>query len=117
MPFKTTFHSVYNLPHIGNYRTYLYEDVLQRTLESMGYTVSRMLNFTDVEDKAVAETKRRGLGSLFELTKPNEEQFFHDAALLGIKVPDEIPRSSTSIDQAVHLIRCLVDQGQAYWHN
>jgi cysteinyl-tRNA synthetase len=108
--------SVYNLPHIGNYRTYLYEDVLQRMLEALGYQVSRMINFTDVEDKAVDEAQSRGLASLSELTIPNEEQFLKDAALLGIKLPQEIPRSSTSVDQAVSLISRLLDQGQAYWH-
>lgn len=105
--------SVYNLPHIGNYRTYLYEDVLQRVLEALGYQVSRMINFTDVEDKTVDEAQSRGLASLSGLTAPNEEQFFKDAAWLGIKLPQEIPRSSTSVEQAVYLISRLLDQGQA----
>ena len=46
--------SIYQRPHIGNYRTFLYEDILQRYLEYLGYTVQRVLNFTDVEDKAIA---------------------------------------------------------------
>jgi cysteinyl-tRNA synthetase len=108
--------SVYNLPHIGNYRTYLFEDVLERTLESLGYGVQRMLNFTDVEDKAVAEAKSRGLKSLSELTRPNEERFFRDAAELGIRIPEEIPRSSQSVGPAVQLIRRLLDRNHAYWH-
>ena len=108
--------SVYNLPHIGNYRTYVYEDVLERMLEALGYEVRRMINFTDVEDKAVAEAQSRGLAGLSELTVPNEKRFYRDAELLGIKLPQEIPRSSTSVDQAVYLISRLLDQGQAYWH-
>ena len=109
--------SVYNLPHIGNYRTYLYEDVLERTLDALGYDVRRVLNFTDVEDKAVAEARKRGLTDLTELTRPNEEQFFKDAESLRILIPEEIPRSSESVGQAVHLIRVLLEKGHAYWHH
>ena len=108
--------SVYNLPHIGNYRTYLFEDILERTLEALGYRVKRMINFTDIEDKAVSEAKSLGLKSLSKLTRPNEEQFFKDAAALGIRLPEKIPRSSASVDQAVYLICRLLEQGQAYWH-
>ncbi len=108
--------SVYNLPHIGNYRTYLFEDVMERLLEFMGYRVNRMLNFTDVEDKAVNEARSRGLQSLEELTRPNEEQFFKDAQALKIRIPAQIPRSSTSVEQAVDLILRLLDQKHAYWH-
>jgi cysteinyl-tRNA synthetase len=61
--------SVYSRPHIGNYRTYLYEDILHRFLVSRGYSLNRVLNFTDIEDKTIDEAKRRGL-SLFDLTRP-----------------------------------------------
>jgi cysteinyl-tRNA synthetase len=105
--------SVYNRPHIGNYRTYLFQDVLQRYLEYRGHRVLRVLNFTDVEDKAVDEAKRRGL-SLFDLTRDNEAIFLREAKRLGIRVPEVIPRSSTSVDQAVELIRILLDKGHAY---
>ncbi len=108
--------SVYNLPHIGNYRTYLFEDVLERMLEFMGYRVNRMLNFTDVEDKAVNEARSRGFQSLSELTRPNEEQFFKDAQALKIRIPEQIPRSSTSVEQAVDLILRLLDHKHAYRH-
>lgn len=108
--------SVYNLPHIGNYRTYLFEDVLERTLEALGYRVNRMINFTDIEDKALSEAGSRGLKNLSQLTKPNEEQFFKDAQALGIRLPDKIPRSSTSVDQAAGLIKLLLEKGNAYWH-
>ncbi len=105
--------SVYNRPHIGNYRTYLVQDILQRYLEYRGHHVLRVLNFTDVEDKAVDEAKRRGL-SLFDLTRDNEAIFLHEAMRLGIRLPGIIPRSSTSVDQAVELIRILLDKGHAY---
>ena len=105
--------SVYNRPHIGNYRTYLSQDILHRYLEYRGHRVQRVLNFTDVEDKAVDEAKRRGL-SLFDLTRDNEAVFLREAKRLGIRLPGSIPRSSTSVEQAVELIRILLDKGHAY---
>jgi cysteinyl-tRNA synthetase len=108
--------SIYNRPHIGNYRTFLFEDVLQRYLEARGYDVQRLINFTDVEDKAIAEARQNGL-SLAELTEPVAQGFFDDCRLLRIKLPETaVSRSSTSIDQAVALIRRLLDKGIAYWH-
>jgi cysteinyl-tRNA synthetase len=107
--------SIYRRPHIGNYRTFLYEDILQRYLEYRGHRVERLINFTDVEDKAVAEARQRGMG-LAELTEPVAKQFLKEAELLHIKLPDTIPRSSTTVDQAVKLIRILLEKGYAYWH-
>ena len=107
--------SIYARPHIGNFRSFLYEDLLQRYLEYLGYRVRRMINFTDVEDKAIAMAKEKGL-TLAELTGPNKEHFIQDTALLRIKLPARIPRASTSVKQAVKLIQELIDRGHAYWH-
>jgi len=107
--------STYSRAHIGNYRTFLYEDVLQRYLEYLGYHVDRVISLTDVEDKAIAEARAQGLG-LKELTGPAEDRFFKEIDLLAIKLPEYIPRASTCIDQAVHLIKILLDKGYAYWH-
>jgi cysteinyl-tRNA synthetase len=107
--------STYQRPHIGNYRTFLYEDVLQRYLEYLGYTVTRLITLTDVEDKAIAEAEKERL-SVEELTQRNEAVFFQDFKLLKIKVPDYTVRASTVVDQAATLIKTLVDEGYAYWH-
>jgi len=107
--------SIYQRPHLGNYRTFLYEDVLQRYLEYLGYEVERALNFTDVEDKAIAEAKKEGK-TLWELTDRVAKEFFEDAEVLKMKPPTHNPRSSTSVDQAVHLIRVLLEKGYAYWY-
>ncbi|MEJ2724223.1 MAG: class I tRNA ligase family protein [Deltaproteobacteria bacterium] len=107
--------STYSRAHLGNYRTFLYEDVLQRYLEYLGYRVERMINFTDVEDKAIAEAREQGI-SLKELTGRVEGRLFKEVDLLGIKLPEHIPRASTSVDQAVQLIKILLDKGYAYWH-
>lgn len=107
--------SIYQRPHIGNYRSFLYEDILHRYLEYLGYEVERVLNFTDVEDKAIAEAKKQGT-SVEELTNRAANEFFKDAELLRIRPPTHNPRSSTTIDQSVHLIKALLKKGYAYWH-
>jgi cysteinyl-tRNA synthetase len=107
--------SIYRRPHLGNYRSFLWEDVLQRYLEYLGYRVQRILNFTDVEDKAVAEAEKEET-TLSELTNKVANQFFKDAGDLRLKLPPDIPRSSTSVDQAVELIQVLLKKGYAYWY-
>ena len=105
--------SIYNFPHLGNYRTYIYEDILQRYLEYLGYDVERLINFTDVEDKSIAEAREKEI-SLQELTQPVADQFFEECKLLQIRLPGNIPRSSTSVDQAVKVIEALLEKGYAY---
>jgi len=105
--------SIYNRLYIGNYRTFLYEDILHRYLEYLGYEVERILNFTDVEDKAIAEAEKQGT-TLEELTNLVSNQFFEDARFLKIKFPTYNPRSSTIIEQAVYLIKILLKKGYAY---
>jgi cysteinyl-tRNA synthetase len=108
--------SVYQSAHIGNYRTFLFEDVLVRYLEHLGYKVERVLNFTDVEDKAVELAKKQGK-DIKELTNDVIEKFFYDTKLLRIKPPTFNPRSSNSIDQAVKIIKMLLKKDIAYWHH
>lgn len=107
--------SIYGRPHIGNYRSFLWQDVFQRYLEWKGYRVERVVNLTDVEDKALAEAEKEGM-TVRELTEKNSEQFFSDMKLLRIKLPDFIPRSSTSVGEAVKLIKILLEKGIAYWY-
>jgi len=107
--------STYRRPHIGNYRTFLYEDILVRYLEYLDYDVRRVINFTDIEDKMLQEAVEVG-------RKPEEiaadvaDHFHTEADLLDIKLPPNIPRASTSISQAVHLIQQLLKKGIAYRH-
>jgi cysteinyl-tRNA synthetase len=107
--------SIYRRPHLGNYRSFLWEDVLQRYLEHLGYKVERVINLTDIEDKALSEARSEGK-SVDRLTQSIADQFFKDAGLLEIKLPEFIPRSSTSVDQAVELIKILLEKGIAYRH-
>ncbi len=107
--------SIYSPPHIGNYRTFIWEDVLQRYLEYQGYEVKRVINLTDIEDKAIEEAQERGV-SVGELTGAIAGRFIEEAGRLRIKLPERIPRSSTSVEQAVYLIRKLMEKGYAYRH-
>jgi len=107
--------SIYRRPHIGNYRSFMYEDVLVRYLEYLGYEVRRTINFTDVEDKTISEATDQHT-TIKRITEAVERYFFREAKLLQLKLPDYIPRATTSIDSAVALIKVLLDKGYAYWH-
>ena len=105
--------SIYQRPHLGNYRTFLYEDILERYLGYRGYRVERVLPFTDIEDKALAQAEKEGV-SLADLTDRVAEEFFRDACLLRMKPPAYNPRSSTTIEYAVEIIERLLGKGVAY---
>ncbi len=107
--------STYKRPHIGNYRSFLYEDILVRYLMYLGYEVDRVINFTDVEDKAIVEAEHEGR-NVEDVTAEVHEHFFHETGLLSILLPDEIPRSSTSVNEAVDIVKKLVEKGVAYWY-
>jgi len=105
--------STYQLAHIGNYRTFLFEDIFQRYLEYLGYNVKRLMTLTDVEDKAILQAKKENL-TVEELTRKNEIVFFNDFEVLKIKKPDYPVRASTAVDQAVNLISKLLENSIAY---
>lgn len=106
--------SIYRRPHLGNYRSFLWEDALQRYLEYLGFEVQRVINFTDIEDKAMSEARKEGI-AVNDLTEQVSEQFFKDTRFLRVKLPSFIPRSSTSVPQAVKLIKILLEKGYAYY--
>jgi cysteinyl-tRNA synthetase len=105
--------SIYQPPHLGNYRTFLYEDVLHRYLQYLGYRVERVLPFTDVEDKAIAEAGRMGV-SLRDLTDRVAARFHDEARMLRIQPPTYNPRSSTTVEEAAGIIQTLLEKGYAY---
>jgi len=103
------------MPHIGNYRTFLYQDILQRYLERLGYKIDRTLFITDVEDKAIAEAQKERVG-LRDLTDRNTKAFVREFRKLRAKEPTHVARSSTSVNQAVQIIETLLKKGYAYWY-
>lgn len=105
--------STYQRSHLGNYRTFLFEDILQRYLEHLGYEVTRLMTLTDVEDKAIAQAAKEHV-TVEELTSRNEAAFFKAFELLRIKRPDFTVRASAIADQVVSLVDTLMRKGIAY---
>ncbi|UCD72289.1 MAG: class I tRNA ligase family protein, partial [Syntrophobacterales bacterium] len=107
--------SLYQRAHIGNFRTFLFEDVLVRYLEYSGYPVRRGMNFTDIEDKAIKEADEREI-TVKNLTEENIKDFMGEMNLLKMKIPDYLPKSSEAVDEAVEIIERLLDRKIAYRH-
>jgi cysteinyl-tRNA synthetase len=108
--------SVYQRAHLGNFRTFLFEDILVRYLEYLNYNVKRVLIITDVEDKSIEESSRIGM-PLEKLTKNYINIFTEDSKILKLKPPTHSPTSSTSIHEAADLIIILLEKKFAYWYN
>ena len=107
--------SVYQRSHIGNFRTFLFEDILIRYLEVSGYSVKRGMNFTDVEDKAIQEAEAKKI-SLKTLTDRNIKSFVRELKRLRMKIPDYLVRASEAIDESVEIIEKLLSLKIAYWY-
>jgi len=107
--------SIYQRAHIGNFRTFLFEDVLVRYLEYSGYTVKRGMNFTDIEDKALKEAEKREM-SVKQLTEENIKDFMAEMDLLRMKMPDYLPKASEAVDEAAKIIERLLELKMAYRH-
>ena len=79
--------TVYNFSHIGNFRTYIFEDILRRTIKLAGYQTLQVMNITDVEDKIIKAMKSGK--KLEEITLPFEKRFFEDITKLNIEMPEK----------------------------
>lgn len=106
--------TVYNYAHIGNLRTYIFEDVLRRTLEANGYKVRHIMNVTDVDDKTIAASKNAGK-DLSVFTKEYEKAFGDDLAKLNILAPTRpFTRATEHIPDMMMLIQKLLHRRYAY---
>jgi cysteinyl-tRNA synthetase len=105
--------TVYDYSHIGNLRTFLFEDVLRRTLEFFGYPVTQVMNLTDIDDKTIREAKAAGLG-LREYTDRFIEAFFADLDTLRVERAEHYPRATDYIPQMIELVERLEAAGHAY---
>ncbi|MGD9253973.1 MAG: cysteine--tRNA ligase [Holophagae bacterium] len=105
--------TVYDYAHIGNLRTFLFEDVLRRTLRLFGYRVTQVMNLTDVDDKTIREAAAAGL-ELRDYTDRYIEAFFEDLDALRIERAEHYPRATDYVPQMVELVRRLEDAGHAY---
>lgn len=105
--------TVYNFQHIGNLRTYIFEDVLRRVLESNGYKVKQIMNITDVEDKIIRDAKKADK-PIYEFTEPYEKAFYNDLKKLNIKEAYKYPKATAHIPEMIKIISSLLRKGLAY---
>ncbi len=107
--------TVYSYAHIGNFRAYLFEDLLQRHLESRGFAVHRVMNLTDVDDKTIRGCQAAGV-PLAEFTQPFKDAFFEDLDTLRIKRADSFPQATDQrqIAAMVEMIGTLMSRDLAY---
>jgi cysteinyl-tRNA synthetase len=105
--------TVYDFAHIGNFRTYLFEDVLRRWLKLSGYQVIQVMNITDVDDKTIRGAREKKI-SLKEYTHPYINAFFEDLLALRIEPAEYYPRATETIPEMVKIIQKLLEKGIAY---
>jgi cysteinyl-tRNA synthetase len=107
--------TVYSRAHIGNFRAYIFEDLLQRHLELRGYKVHRVMNITDVDDKTIRGAREAKV-PLAKFTEQFKQAFFEDVETLRIKRADEFPAATDQryIDRMIEMIGALVARGLAY---
>ena len=105
--------TVYNFAHIGNFRAYLFEDFLKRTLEFAGYEVKQVMNLTDVDDKTIRGSQAAGK-ALKAYTRPYIEAFFADLKALNVEPAAVYPAATDHIPEMQALIQALFDKGIAY---
>lgn len=118
--------TVYHYAHIGNLRTYIFEDILEKGLEYLGYEVIRVMNITDVghmdsdsdtgEDKMVKGALRENK-TVYEIADYYTNAFFNDASKLNIRKPSIVEKATDHIDFYIEIIKKLLDEGYAYKSN
>jgi cysteinyl-tRNA synthetase len=105
--------TVYGPSHIGNFRSFVFADLLRRYLGWCGLEVTWVMNITDVDDRIIREANREGV-PIGELTAPHVDAFLDDMATLRITTPDYLPRATRHISDMVELIEALLERGHAY---
>ncbi len=105
--------TVYNYAHIGNFRTYIFEDVLRRYLKYRGFDVFQVMNITDIEDKIIRDSQAAGV-TIAEFTSAYTDSFFEDLDSLNIERAEEYPRATDCVEDMVRIIEKLLERGHAY---
>jgi cysteinyl-tRNA synthetase len=105
--------TVYDYAHIGNFRAFLFEDLLKRWLEYRGYKVTHVMNLTDVDDKTIRGSQKQQV-PLEKYTEHYANAFFEDIKALNIKLADYYPKATTHIPEMVALVKQLIQKGYAY---
>ncbi|MEK7115484.1 MAG: class I tRNA ligase family protein, partial [Patescibacteria group bacterium] len=105
--------TVYGSSHIGNYRAYIFADILKRTLSYLGYEVKQVMNLTDVDDKTIRDSQKAGK-SLRDFTEYFTQEFYKDRDLLNIASADIYTKATDYINEMVSIIETLLAKGYAY---
>ena len=105
--------TVYDVSHVGNYRAFLFFDLVKRYLRFLGYNVKHVMNITDVDDKIIARCVREDV-SLETLTAKFTDVFKTDAEVLGIELPELLPKATEHIREMIELIKALIHNNHAY---
>ena len=105
--------TVYNFAHIGNFRAYMFEDLLRRALEYAGYKVTQVMNLTDVDDKTIRDSRKQNM-KLNDFTAIYKKAFFDDLKTLGIEPAEVYPAATDHIPEMIALVSTLMEKGYAY---
>ena len=105
--------TVYNYAHIGNFRTYIFEDLLRRYLKFRGFKVTQVMNLTDVEDKIIRDSTAAGV-DIYTFTKPYIEAFFEDLDTLGIERAEHYPKATDHVPEMVAIVEKLQEKSVTY---
>ncbi len=105
--------TVWNFAHIGNFRSFTFGDILRRFLKYKGYSVTHVMNLTDVDDRIINESKAAGK-TIDEFVQPFIEAFWEDCDALGLERPEIAPRATHHIAEMIEIISTLLENGHAY---
>ena len=105
--------TVWNFAHIGNFRTFIFGDVLRRYLKFKGYDLTHVFNLTDIDDRIINEAAARNI-TIDQFTGPYIQYFWEDFDALGLERPDVTPRATHHITEMIDIIAKLLENGHAY---
>ena len=105
--------TVYNFAHIGNFRAYVFEDLLRRWLKFKGFRVTQVMNLTDVDDKTIRDSQKAGK-TLAAFTAEYAKAFFEDVRALNIEAAEHYPAATDHVPEMIAIIATLMEKGYAY---
>ncbi|HJS51309.1 MAG TPA: cysteine--tRNA ligase [Pyrinomonadaceae bacterium] len=105
--------TVWNFAHIGNFRTFIFGDILRRYLKYKGYSVTHVFNLTDIDDRIINEAEKKGV-TIDDFTAPYIRYFWEDFDALGMERPEITPRATEHIPEMIDIISKLIENGRAY---
>ncbi|MFH1701684.1 MAG: cysteine--tRNA ligase [Candidatus Zixiibacteriota bacterium] len=105
--------TVYNFPHIGNMRTFIFEDILRRYLKYRGYKVTQVMNLTDIDDKTIKAAKEQGV-PIKDITDQYIKGFFEDIDSLNFERAEHYPAATDHIPEMVEIVKALLEKEYAY---